>query len=102
MKDVIYLTPVQVVRVETTKENEDGQVFNQMVLAQDMMVPTNSGGSKFMTRELKIITSWDEAKCLSKVKNIIPGNIIRQECAAYKWVDPDGVEHELTHKYVLG
>jgi len=83
-------------------KNSDGEEFVSLILEGDLtMIQSKESGSWYATAKRASITStFDENRASKLIGREIPGDIIRESCDPYTWIEPEsGEEITLSHTY---
>ena len=83
-------------------KNSDGEKFYSLILEGDLtIVQSTETGNFYATAKRSSITStFSEESAKKLIGREIPGDIIRESCDPYTWVEPEsGEEITLSHTY---
>ena len=82
--------------------NSDGEEFVSLILEGDLtIIQSSETGNFYATAKRSSITStFNEDSAKKLIGRELPGQIIREECDPYTWVEPEsGEEITLSHTY---
>ena len=83
-------------------KNADGEKFVSLIIEGDLtLIQSKETGSFYATAKRASITStFTEERASKLIGREIPGDIIRESCDPYTWIEPEsGEEITLSHTY---
>jgi hypothetical protein len=83
-------------------KNADGEEFISLILQGDLTIVQSAETGNFYAtaKQCSITSTFNEESAKKLIGREIPGDIIREDCDPYTWIEPEsGEEITLSHTY---